>query len=122
MRLPKGAHYCFWSYDISKIDVKEDARLIIQQILNYGDWRMVKWLFTAYDKRTIMQVLRSPSRGMWWPRVLNFWHTVLKLHIPKDTYALAIKEIDPARADRQALSRFFTRAEQWTQKKNRHHR
>lgn len=109
MKLPKNLHYCFWSYDISRLSIRDDKYLIIQQILNYGDWRLIKWLFKVYRDRDIKEVLRKPSRGMWWRRVLNFWLTIFNLHIPKDTYTLAIREIDPAKVDQGALLRFLRR-------------
>lgn len=107
MRLPKYAYHCFWSYNISTIDPKQDKGLIIEQILNYGDWRCIKWLFGIYKDKEIKKVLRFPHRGSWWRNVLSFWLTIFNLRIPKDTYNLAIREIDPAKVDQKALMRFF---------------
>jgi len=107
MRLPKHVRHCFWSYDLSSIDIAKEKHLIIQQILNYGNWQAIKWLFKVYANRDIKEVLKSPHRGIWWKRVLNFWLTIFNLHIPKDVFALAVKEIDPAKIDQKALLRFF---------------
>lgn len=110
MRLPKYLQHCFWSYDLSDFDLKRDLELIISQILNYGDWQDIQWLFRTYPERNIKQILRHPRRGIWWPRVLNFWLTMFKLRIPTDTYKLAIRQIDPAKVDQKALLRFFKKA------------
>lgn len=111
MKLPGFIQYCFWSYDLSSIDIEKDKHLVIQQVLNYGDWRAIKWLLRVYNDREIKKVLKSPRRGIWWRQVLNFWFTIFNLHIPKDAYTLAIKEIDPAKVDQRALERFFKRQE-----------
>lgn len=107
MRLPVYVKHCFWSYSPSDFDLRKDKELIIAQILNYGDWRGIRWLFQNYSEREIKAVLVHPRRGSWWPKVLNFWLTIFKLRIPKDTRALAIREIDPAKVDQKALLRFF---------------
>jgi hypothetical protein len=62
-------------------------------------------------------VLRAPRRGVWLADVLNFWLKVLNLRIPKDTYSLAIREIDPAKVDQKALMRFFKRVEKEAKQK-----
>jgi len=111
MKLPRFIQHCFWSYDLSSIDIEKDKHLVIQQVLNYGDWRAIKWLLRVYNDREIKKVLKSPRRGIWRRQVLNFWFTIFNLHIPKDAYTLAIKEIDPAKVDQRALERFFKRQE-----------
>ncbi|MBU1486743.1 hypothetical protein KKH56_01660 [bacterium] len=46
MAVPKFLQSALWSYDLSKMDAgnKDDKRIIIEQVLNYGIWEQLKWL------------------------------------------------------------------------------
>lgn len=108
-RIPPYLARCFWSYRLSALDLQQSKELIITQVLNWADLKGIRWLFRRYPKKEIITVLKSPRRGVWLRDVLNFWLTVFNLRIPRDTYALAIREIDPAKVDQKALLRFFKR-------------
>ena len=82
-KVPEFITPCLWSYDIKQVDIKEDKELIITQVLNYGEPKRIKWLYSVYTEEDIKEVLLNPSRGVWFPKVLNFWETVLNIKIPK---------------------------------------
>ncbi len=95
MKVPKSLQSVLWSYDISKIDVKKDKNLIIQQVLNYGTMKEIKWLFKTYSATEIKHVLKNPSRGSWDSRVLNYWSKIFRIKIHPLVYEMAILDINP---------------------------
>lgn len=94
-KIPKFITPCLWSYDINQMDLKDDKRLIITQVLNYGVWKDVKWLYSVYSEEDIKKVVSNPRRGLWFPKVLNLWETLLKIKIPKDKRDKAVFKLCP---------------------------
>jgi len=88
--LPAAVRSTLWSYDLSGIDPQRDRELVITQVLNYGNWQAVLWLLETYGKEEVRKVVRKPRRGMWWPRALNFWLTMLDATIPKPAFDRAV--------------------------------
>jgi hypothetical protein len=77
-RIPKQFQRVLWSYDILKMDLEEDKREIITQVLNYGNWEDLKLLYKLYPEKEIKKVIKNPRRGVWFKKVLNFWLTISK--------------------------------------------
>ena len=98
MSLPSFIRACLWSFDPKDIDVKRDKTLIITQVLNYGHWNGVRWLFKTYSKSDIRNVLRHPGRGSWWPDVLNFWLLMFNMRLSRGVQFRAILSVDPLQA------------------------
>ena len=94
-KIPEFVAPCLWSYDIKQIDLQEDKKLIITRVLNYGVWKDVKWLYSVYSEDDIKKVVSNPRRGLWFPKVLNFWETVLEIKIPRDKREKAIFKLCP---------------------------
>ena len=94
-KIPKFIAPCLWSYNINRMDLEEDKELIITQVLNYGDAKRIKWLYSVYSENDIKKVVSNPRRGLWFPKVLNFWETVLKIKVPKDKREKAIFKLCP---------------------------
>ncbi len=103
-KLPSDIAYCLWSYDLSSLDLWRDRQLIITQVLNYGTWQGVQWLFQTYPEKEIKEVIAHPNRGLWLGQVLNFWCLMLKVRLPKQIKELAILHMEP-RFD--IINRFF---------------
>ena len=93
--VPGRLRRVLWSYDIRQMDLEEDKELIIQQVLNYGVWEDLKWLYRAYSKQDIRAVVRHPRRGVWFEQVLNFWCLMLKVRLPKRVKERAIFRLAP---------------------------
>jgi hypothetical protein len=72
-KVPKQFQRVLWSYDISKMDLEKDKKEIITQVLNYGTWEDLKWLFKFYSEKEIKEVIKNPRRGVWFRKVLNFY-------------------------------------------------
>lgn len=94
-KIPKKMQWLFWSYDVNSLDLGGDKNYIITQVLNYGTWEDVKWLFKLYSEREIKKVVKKPGRGLWFPDVLNFWLLMFGEKLEKKNYQKAIFNIDP---------------------------
>ena len=89
-KIPRKLQSVLWSYDIRRLNPGKDKELIIQQVLNYGDWEDLKWLYRNYSENKIKEVVRHPRRGIWFEQVLNFWCLMLKIRLPKKVRERAI--------------------------------
>ncbi len=94
-RVPTFLKSVLWSYDLNQIDLKEDRELVITQVLNYGEWRDLEWLYSVYAEDDIRQVVSHPRRGRWFDKVLNFWEKMLDIRLPKKVRQKALFHIDP---------------------------
>lgn len=91
-KLPNHLQHVLWSYDFRKINPRRDKHLLITQVLNHGVWRDVRWLFQNYREHTIKKVVSTPSRGVWFNPVLNFWTKYYGIKLSKKQYEDAIYE------------------------------
>lgn len=61
----------FWDVDPKTIDPKKHARYIIERILDFGTDDEVRWMWGAYNKNSIRDVvdrsraLHVPTRVLW---------------------------------------------------------
>lgn len=76
MVLPPAVRACLWSYDLSALDSKRDATLIITNVLNYGTKSATDWLFVTYPASRIVTVLKKPLPGRWDKKSLALWGLV----------------------------------------------
>lgn len=65
-----------WSYDISRLNLDKDSKIIITNILNLGDEKAVNWLFSRYSRKDIIKSLKDPLPGWWDKKSLNFWSVI----------------------------------------------
>jgi len=89
-KIPKKNEMAFWSYDIESLDLKKDKDYIITQVLNYGTWEDLKWLFKIYSEKEIKEVVKNPRRGVWFRKVLNFWTKIFNIKLKKEVFNKAI--------------------------------
>ena len=94
-KVPKKLQSVLWSYDISTIDVENSKELIIQQVLNYGDWNDLKWLYKTYPEKKIKEVVKNPRRGIWFENVLNFWCLMFEIKLTPSVWNRAIFDLNP---------------------------
>ncbi|MEA3464007.1 MAG: hypothetical protein U9R14_02960 [Patescibacteria group bacterium] len=75
MAIPKFLQSALWSYNLENMDInnKADKRIIIEQILNFGTWKQLKWLINNCSWREIKQIIKNPSPGLWMEDSLNYW-------------------------------------------------
>ena len=65
MALPKFLQPCLASYDLIKLDTKQDKELIITQILNKGNHQALRWLGKTYSQEEIKKTIASPTPFSW---------------------------------------------------------
>ena len=95
MPVPKFLQSALWSYDVTKLNRRRDKKYIITQVLNHGTWEQVQWILKTYTQEEIREVLKNPSRGIWFSDALNCWLTIFKLKLPKQKYEQALFSLSP---------------------------
>lgn len=109
MPVPANLRSVLWSYDLSRLDTKRDAHLIITQVLNYGFPEDLKWLLKTYSSDEIRAVVANPDRGIWFRDKLRNWLTKFDLTIDPMYFDVAIREIDPKKVSSRLYEQFFRR-------------
>lgn len=94
-KVPKKLQSVLWSYDISTMDLENSRELIIQQVLNYGDWNDLKWLYKTYPEKKIKEVVQNPRRGIWFENVLNFWCLMFEIKLTPSVWKRALFDLNP---------------------------
>jgi hypothetical protein len=70
----------FWDVDPASLDIRRHKTFIIERLLEFGDERSVRWLFSTYSKDEILLVLRASrslsakSRYFWRLRLIEALH------------------------------------------------
>lgn len=82
-KIPQFLQSYLASYDLNLLDPQKNKQLIITAILNKGDDKALQWLSTIYSKEDIEQVIKNPTRGMWYSWILNYWTRILNISLPK---------------------------------------
>lgn len=85
MDFPQSVKNCLWSYDIPRLDRQKDSRLIILNVLNFGNKEASDWLFERYDKEQIQKTIQSSAKSEWGKKSLNFWSLILKASPTRET-------------------------------------
>lgn len=76
-QFPSGLQAVLWSRDLDGLDVKRDKNYIINQVLAYGFYEHLQWLFEIYPKKTVKDTfLKNPIRT-YSARSLNFIKLIL---------------------------------------------
>ena len=77
LTLPQSVISTLWSYDISKLNLVDDSKIIINNVLQYGSLDSTKWLFKNYDKDTIKNMVYHPLPGSYNKKSINYWKLIL---------------------------------------------
>jgi len=75
--LPRSVKQVLWSYDTDKVDTTTDKKLIISQVLNFGDKEATDWALDYYGKDVLKENALSMSSGQWNKKSLNYWSLML---------------------------------------------
>lgn len=95
MALPSFLQPYLPSYDLSRLEIEGDKRLIITEVLNKGDFRALSWIGKTYSKEEIHRVITTPMRGMWHRSVLMYWLRIFDLSLPEETMRDALLNLKP---------------------------
>ncbi|MCX6791651.1 MAG: hypothetical protein NT149_01270 [Candidatus Gottesmanbacteria bacterium] len=62
--VPLSLQGVLWSKATSKLDCQRDKNYIIHQILSYGTWEHIRWLFDTYGRDEIKNIfLHYPAKN-----------------------------------------------------------
>lgn len=75
--IPKFLQGVLWSVDTSKLDLEKNKTYIINQILAYGTWKQLKWLFKTYSRAEITEVFKLHPDKDYTAAAFNFVKNIL---------------------------------------------
>lgn len=75
--LPQSVKAVLWSYDLNQIDLETHKKLLITQVLNFGNKEATDWLFKTYCKDEIIAVASQIPTGGWNKKSLALWSLYL---------------------------------------------
>jgi len=82
--IPDFVRPFLWSYDVDSLDLEQNKKRIITNVLNLGTQQATDWLFGVYAKEDIKECLIHPLPGEWSKKSLFFWAFLLGVD-PGDT-------------------------------------
>ena len=106
IKIPKRLQAVLWSADISKLNIEKHKDYITHQVLIYGSFSDIRWLFKTYSKKEIANTfVNQPSKN--YPRevfhfIKNHLLMLKDLNLNEDNYVTSI--LGPVR---QRASRSF---------------
>lgn len=69
--VPDEFYYLFWDADPKRIDLKKNARYVIERVLEIGDLKSLKWIQMLYPTNRIIETLKTSRKIS--PKSKNFW-------------------------------------------------
>jgi len=62
-KIPESLKKLFWSYDFDSLNLERDKRLVVKQVLSYGNIEDWKWLISKYGKAQIQEIISNCSES-----------------------------------------------------------
>ena len=59
-----------WSYDIGRMDARDDMRVIVVQTINSGEWKHWRWILRTYGKYLIRHLVAGIPASEFRPEAL----------------------------------------------------
>lgn len=69
--VPEELYYLFWDTDPKNIDLKKNARYVIEKVLELGGLDAIRWVQRLYPTRLIIETLEASRKIT--PKSRNFW-------------------------------------------------
>ncbi len=69
--VPEEFYYLFWDTDPKKIDLKKNARYVIEKVLEMGNFDAFQWVQRIYPTKLIIETLEISRKIT--PKSKNFW-------------------------------------------------
>lgn len=76
---------CFWSYRLEDLNKETHKKLIIKQVLNYGQKEATGWLTTTYSPEDIAEVISTSMESEWSKKSLALWSLVYNVKPQRHT-------------------------------------
>ena len=73
-QIPPHITKYFWGDNLDQLSVQKNKTYIIQTILEKGDQKAIKWLFSTIDKQAVKSSLHSIRLDK---KSNHFWHIYL---------------------------------------------
>ena len=70
--IPANLQPILWSVGVDKLDLQKDKNYIVHQVLAYGTWEHLKWLFKTYPREEIEKVFVEKPTKDYVPAAFNF--------------------------------------------------
>ncbi|MBX7234123.1 MAG: hypothetical protein K1X65_07055 [Caldilineales bacterium] len=77
--LPESTAWLFPEYNFAGIDVRKHRHVIMERILERGDWSQVNWLFDHYHERGVRDWVRRWGFRSLSRRSFALWKLVLDI-------------------------------------------
>lgn len=61
VKIPQKIKRLFWSYNIDELDVMKDKKIIVKQILNYGNLDDLRWASKIYKEELSSIIKEIPE-------------------------------------------------------------
>jgi len=75
--IPKRLQGILWSRNITSLNKDYDKNYIIHQVLAYGTWVHLKWLFKTYKEEEIRNVFKKHPSKDYTEKSFNFVKNIL---------------------------------------------
>lgn len=72
IKIPKKFQSILWSVPLDKINIKTHKSYLIHQILMFGNFDDIKWLFNIYSLNDIKDVFTKKPQKVYSPEAFNF--------------------------------------------------
>ena len=95
--LPKRLKGVLWSRNIKHLSLKRDQEYIIHQVLIYGTFRDLKWLFKTYGFSKVKEIFIKKPLKIYPPMTFNF--------IKKIVFGISDRLIHSYKYDQTSLRR-----------------
>jgi hypothetical protein len=79
-KIPSRLKSHFQEYDPDILDLEQDANLIIQRTLDFGNWEEIRWLFDTYGRRRIRVFVKQRGERLLSCVAFNYWRKLLKVN------------------------------------------
>lgn len=76
--IPPSLARFFHEYDIARLNPKKDSFTIIERTLQFGNREELRWLFSVYFKREIVNWVKRFGKDCLPQPHLNFWQIILE--------------------------------------------
>lgn len=70
--ISKSLQGVLWSSPVDKLDIDKNKVYIIHQVLMYGDFSHIRWLFDTYSKKQVKDVFLKKPQKIYTKPSLNY--------------------------------------------------
>lgn len=75
----------FQEYDVSQLDLERDCVLVMQRVLEYGNWDEIRWLLAVYGSDRLRGFLSRYGERQLGRRAFNYWRKLFEVRSWRET-------------------------------------